>query len=226
MQETITLSAALAVAEAGTASDTGTPPILLEDFFAEHGGSDRNGDAYPVASPRYTYTSGSGTQALVRAATSDIIHNDAGFDNVHLRYTGAGAYSGGEQYVEATVSNLGSGAEIPELYLRLSALDAGTGLYLSTTTLQLFDWTGTTFTGITSDAVSLSAGSPHTFWMHVTAGGLVTAGVLGLGVQISTSPGSLRAAGGHGFGWFRPIGTGTVPITRLLLGTTRPAYVE
>lgn len=203
-----------------------TPPsgLPFEELWNDHGGSDRNGDAYPVGSARYTYEVGSGAQALVRAASGDIIHNQAGFDNVHLRYTGPGALNGGEQYVEGTVANLGSGIEIPELYVRHGT--GGTAVWLSTTTLQLFDWTGSAANGIDSADVSLSVGGPHTFWVHVTAAGVVTAGVLGLGVLIpAQSPASVRASGGHGFGWFRPIGTGLIPFTRHLFGTTRPAYV-
>lgn len=229
MLERATLAAMLAVAEAGTASDTGTPPILLEDFFAEHGGSDRNGDAYPSGSARYTYTGGSGSQALVRAATSDIIHNAAGApDNVHLRYTGMGAYSGGAQYVETTVTSLDSGSGVPELYVRLSAADAGTAVYLSTSAFQLFDWTGTTFTGITSAAVSLSTGTSYTFWIYVDDANVISAGVLGLGILISgvtEGTSGVRAAGHHGLGWFRPAGATVMPLTQLLLSDTRPSYV-
>lgn len=231
MQETFTLTAALAVADAGTASETGTSPGTVEDLFAEHGGSDRNGDAYPVASPRYTYTVGSGNQALVRAATSDIIHNQAGFDNVHLQYTGPGAYSGGQQYVEGTVSSLDTGGAggVPELYIRQGSTDNGTAVYLATNALQLFDWGPGGFTGITSEPVSLSVGGPHTWWIAVTSTGGISAGVLGLGVLIAgvtPAQSGVRTNGGRGFGWFRPTGAGPMPITRILFGSTRPAYVE
>lgn len=204
---------------------TGLPFVEL---FDDHGGVDRNLDAYPVANPRWAYTSGSGSQGRVRAATGDAIHNAPGFDNVHARYIGPGAVNGGAQYMQGTVANLGSNGEVPELYIRLSAADAGTSVYLSTTVFQLFDWTGSTFTGIDSDNVSLSVAGPHTFGVFVDEDGNIEAGVFGLGRLIgplTPAQTGVRLNGWHGVGWFRPVGTGVIPFTSLLVGTTKPAWM-
>lgn len=224
----------LRLVQSGLGSQAGLiAPVGLSlpftELFNDHGGQDRNGDAYPPADPRYDYEVGSGSQALVRAATGDIIHNQAGFDNVHLLVTHPQlAISGGAQYVEATVANLGSGAEIPEIYVR-HGLGGGTGLWLSTSTLQGFDWNGSAANGIpgANASVSLSVNGPHTFGLYVSEDGEIEGGVLGLGRLFGPlSHASIRATGGHGWGWYRPAGTGEIPMLSLTFATTKPAWLN
>lgn len=229
-----TLRATVTAAVGVTALLASGATLPFEDLFGEHGGTDRDIDAYPAAAPRYQYvTSGATTGLLVRSATSDVINNTPTINqNLHCIWTGSARPGpGGAQYSEIEVTISTNGNTVGEVYTRLNTSDQGYGGYAQPTAVTLFHWDGTTgsFNALTSGAVSLTSGQTYRLWMYSEdeGGGVrIRMGVVGVGqiINFLHNAGLTRWTGGFpGFGFFRADGAAPLnPITAFRVNNIPP----